>query len=566
MLATANSDVDLNDCELPGISVPARCGKYQVYENRTAAAGRKISLRVVVIPATGDERQSDPVVFFNGGPGGSTVSMAQGMVGMRAADLERRDFVFIDYRGTGESNPLFCPYQKERQRGIAAALESFLPVDQIDECYAALSAEADLSQYNTPMIVDDVAEVVQALGYGQVNLWGGSYGTRAVQVFMRRHPQLVRTAVMEGVTPTDARVPVTFAHDAQAALDGWLRECADDPACRQAFPDPAADLATVLKALDAGPKQAQVSDPQSGDPATLALTRNAMVQTLRYMLYNSMSALEIPAYLNAAANDNWQPLAQSAYTVGSFLTGSMPDGIYLSVTCPEDVSRIGPNAVAIQRGFLGAFRLHQQLGACAKWYKQPMPASFYRPVESSIPTLIFSGEHDPVTPARFADGVQEFLVNSRHVIVPHGGHSWFGLQDVECLGALQSQFLDSATLDGLEVDACLNTIQRPPFMLSIPTDEVIELSSDQLQAFSGHYHDDQGGFSIDISVSDNALIATIGEDRLQLRPVTPTRFKVEGMPPGNYVEFPEVDGQQRLHILRSGVIQQELSKGAEDRK
>ena len=42
------------------------------------------------------------------------------------------DFLLVDYRGTGKSNPLFCPYQEEMQQGISEALETFLPVDLLD--------------------------------------------------------------------------------------------------------------------------------------------------------------------------------------------------------------------------------------------------------------------------------------------------------------------------------------------------------------------------------------------------------------------------------------------------
>src|SRR3954465_7642374 len=63
----------LGACSDPALPKDARCGTYQVFENRAAKKGRKISLRVVVLPALGKDRLPDPVVFFSGGPGESSV-------------------------------------------------------------------------------------------------------------------------------------------------------------------------------------------------------------------------------------------------------------------------------------------------------------------------------------------------------------------------------------------------------------------------------------------------------------------------------------------------------------
>src|SRR4051812_45943980 len=65
------SKLVLSDCQLPGGQIKAKCGTYEVYENRAAKKGRKISLKIVLIPATGDKREPEPLAYFAGGPGGS---------------------------------------------------------------------------------------------------------------------------------------------------------------------------------------------------------------------------------------------------------------------------------------------------------------------------------------------------------------------------------------------------------------------------------------------------------------------------------------------------------------
>src|SRR5262245_3896839 len=56
----------LEPCRLPGWTEDVRCGRYEVYENRAAKTGRKISLRIVVAPALSERAAPDPVFYFAG--------------------------------------------------------------------------------------------------------------------------------------------------------------------------------------------------------------------------------------------------------------------------------------------------------------------------------------------------------------------------------------------------------------------------------------------------------------------------------------------------------------------
>jgi pimeloyl-ACP methyl ester carboxylesterase len=58
----------------------------------------------VIIPATGRPRAPDPVVYFAGGPGGSTVQDIPDELPDLLPLNVHRDLVFIEQRGTGESN------------------------------------------------------------------------------------------------------------------------------------------------------------------------------------------------------------------------------------------------------------------------------------------------------------------------------------------------------------------------------------------------------------------------------------------------------------------------------
>src|SRR5580698_8807523 len=59
----------LTPCLIAGVRQVAQCGTILVYENRTTRTGRRIPLRVVVLPARRTPATRDPVVFLTGGPG-----------------------------------------------------------------------------------------------------------------------------------------------------------------------------------------------------------------------------------------------------------------------------------------------------------------------------------------------------------------------------------------------------------------------------------------------------------------------------------------------------------------
>ena len=109
--------------------------------------------------------------------------------------------------------------------------------------------------------------------------------------------------------------------------------------------------------------------------------------------------------------------------------------------------------------FLGegfADRLHE---SCAAWPAGTVPDGYHDPVSSEVPTLILSGEADPVTPSEFGDVVAAGLPNSLHLVFPDQGH---GQTSTPCGAALVSAFLDAGAPDGLDA-SCVTSAARPPF-------------------------------------------------------------------------------------------------------
>jgi len=451
----------LAPCQLPGVAAPARCGSYEVYEDRAARTGRKISLRVAVLPARSARPAPDPLFIVVGGPGQGAVTLAAPLAQIFGEVLGGRDVVLVDQRGTGASHPLDCklPGSDDDPQGYFGDM---LPVEAVRACRARL--DADPALYTTPIAMDDLDDVRAGLGYDKINLYGSSYGTRAVLVYMRSHPEHVRSAVLRGIVPTNMRTPLFYARDTQRALELLFAECKADPACHGAYPDLAAQWQAVQERLAQGPAEVDVELPgAAGRRAHLRLSRDEFNEAIRFRLYSEESN-QIPRFIARAFAGDFADIARLALRQRRLAAqgGLLSVGLYLSVTCSEDVAFIDPaEARRLAAGtFLGTYRVDQQVKACEAWPRGKLPADYLEDVVSSAPTLLISGVRDPVAPPSWGEQVARHLTRATHLVLPQGFH---GLPD-PCVTRLMNAFLIQGGPRGLDT-SCVQEVRVPPFLL-----------------------------------------------------------------------------------------------------
>jgi pimeloyl-ACP methyl ester carboxylesterase len=455
--------IALTDCEVQGLG-KAKCGTVEVYENRATRKGRMISLNILVLPATGDKREPDPFVYFAGGPGSAATEDASGIAGAFAQIREHRDLLFVDQRGTGKSHPLNCDFYNPAD--LQSYLGYFFPLEDIRKCRPQLEPNADLKLYTTDIAIDDMDEVRAALGYEQLNLFGGSYGTRAALTYLKRYPKRVRTAILQGVAPANEYMPSDFPLGMERALQGVIAECAADEPCHKAFPNLKDEAQSVLTQLMKGPVEVEVEKPNSKDRAKVKLNRDLAAEAIRYMLYSPVPASRVPLFIHLAAEGNFVPLAQAAIDYWINIVGSGGNGMYLSVTCAEDLPWIKPGEGERMAAntFLGDYRLRQQREACALWPRATIKPDYAEPVRADVPVLILTGEWDPVTPPSNGDAVAKTLTNSLHIVVPHGAHGLGGLENIGCILRITAEFVERGTSKGIDT-GCVKTIRRRGFAL-----------------------------------------------------------------------------------------------------
>ena len=451
--------IELGPCPSEIGIAGAECGTLEVFENRDTNTGRKIALNIAVLPAFSHNPEPDPLFAFAGGPGAGSTELADMANSAMRRIREKRDIVLVDQRGTGKSNPLDCELIDPDSTLFVADSEQ-LVLEQLRQCLDEF--DADVRLYTTPIAMDDIDDVRQALGYERINLWGGSYGTRAALIYMRRHPQHVRAVILDGLAPTAIALPLNMGIDAQRALDLLQEACAADLACKEAFGDIGAKFDAVLTRLESGPIWTHIEHPRTGDSIEVPVNRFAVAAVVRGSLYSAEQSAVLPLVIERAYQGDFGPLAALSEPFAK-IEEKMSAGLLYSVLCSEDVTRTAPeDRPTMPDSFFGPFALDLFDKVCAFWPRGELPAAYYEPVATDHSTLVLSGNLDPVTPPRWGEETSRHLKNARHIVVPGVGH---GATHYGCVPQLMAEFIDTGHADNLDV-SCVEELRRPPFFHS----------------------------------------------------------------------------------------------------
>ena len=448
----------LSPCRLPGVDGRLRCGTLQVFEDRAAKTGRKLTLHVAVMPALAPSPAPDPVFILAGGPGQAASDIAPIIAATFTRVNRDRDLVFVDQRGTGLSHKLAC--EPDATLSLNESLHSDLSKEEMLRCVKSLEKDADLGLYTTPLAMDDLDDVRAALGYQTINLWGGSYGTRAALVYARRHPDHLRAMVLDGVAPMSLYLPLDMARDADRALKLLFADCRAQKSCDKAWPNLQPRFEALLEKLERTPAQVTLPDPRTGAPTPLTVDRETFVRSLRGQLYDPTASTLIPLTIDAATKGDFRPFAAEASSTDLKLA----TGMLLSVVCTEDLPFTPEPALeAASKGTFGGMAVAQMfLDGCAHWPRGTLPKGYRDPVHSNAPTLLLSGTLDPVTPPRWAKDAARTLPHSLAVTVPATGH---GTLAHACVRKLIEQFYKKGSVDGLR-SPCAEDTARPPFLIN----------------------------------------------------------------------------------------------------
>jgi pimeloyl-ACP methyl ester carboxylesterase len=453
-----------------------RCGVLIVRLDRQRTDSPIIKLAVVILKTPSAHPAPDPVIFLSGGPGESPLTDFAPLFTPPGLNyyLNNRDLVIFDPRGVGGySQPsLDCPELRDAAYG---ALGQNLAIDQYNALYTAALMQCharlvkvgiNLSLFTTAATAADVHDLIQALGYQQVNLYGGSYGTRLGLEIMRAYPEHIRSVVLDSTLPPQVDLFTSVPPSATRSFQTLFHACAADAGCSSRYPQLEATLYRLIDTLNAQPLTLQgVQDPFSGKSYTVVLNGWRLVELLFLSLYATDLLPKFPAAIFQAQRGDATLLTQF-YNEVEFTEDAISRGMWYSVECNEDAPfATAQDVAAAQQTFAPAiraadlFHLQTRLGVCQFWGAQPAAQSEKQAVTSAIPTLILEGEYDPITPPANGDLAAKTLSHSTTLLFPGTGHGIaFGAQ---CPNSIVQAFANDPTRQ--PDTSCIAQMGEPAF-------------------------------------------------------------------------------------------------------
>jgi len=387
-----------------------------------------------------------PVVFLQGGPGVGSVGQAKFFVG------GSHDVLFVDQRGTGYSTPrLDCPEVDELwEAQFSDDPDVRLADTALTGAYATCgrrlqNAGIDFDQFNTRSAATDIELIRQLFQYEQWSIWGISYGTRLGLTLMRDHPDGIRAAVLDSVVPFEIDFFATIPENAIRAITA-LDEACDDTQCAEDHGDFLSTLSELVVELDENPVVVTAIRPANGNEFPFRVDGEMLIDLVFTQLYSTQSLLALPRQIDRAGLGGVNEL------VAAFVTGRDPTqfdlsvGLYYTTWCREEFPFYDEStddqllqdleadfgtavADALSNDGIGRF--------CDIFDVEPAPLDEDQPISSPIPTLVFAGAFDPITPPAWSQQVADALPNSTYVEMANHGHG----MATQCPVSIRVQFL-----------------------------------------------------------------------------------------------------------------------------
>jgi pimeloyl-ACP methyl ester carboxylesterase len=179
-----------------------------------------------------------------------------------------------------------------------------------------------------------------------------------------------------------------------------------------------------------------------------------------------MQASLLPALIHQAAHGSLRPLASQSVMNARQIGDQLANGMQYSVICSEDepyFAAANIDRAALAKTYQGTEQLDTLREICKVWPKGPVDADLHSPLQSDIPTLLLSGEADPVTPPADAERAALGLTRHRHLVLKGEGHVQLA---AGCMPRLMAEFLQSGAPESVDA-TCLEHHAPEPFFLSM---------------------------------------------------------------------------------------------------
>ena len=417
------------------------CGWVTVAREHGATDGKAIRLWTARVRATGTDRREDPILYINGGPGVATVDEILPYLDeskTMALLRQGREVILFDQRGSGRSEEALCPDLAKslnaiERAGLTPADEDSRSRAEYIKCRAALQQKGlDLEAYTTSATVSDIDSIRRAFGIAKWNLAAISYGSLVALHAMRTAPETIRSVILNSPYPPNSVTWAEQASSAAAAYTAIGRECSSQPKCRARFGEIVPKLEATLARLERSPLK---------DGKNLINGRQ-FASALWPLAVRSSTVKLVPLAIDRAHSGDNETIKKmvAMFAGGDSFGGFSPEQTF-AINCHESgrTTEWFARARALYPSLVSAAPDDGWDNLCEAFRPGFADPSFFAPVASAIPTLIYAGSLDPATPTVDAYQAMRFLTRATLVEVRGAAHG--PIVADECTRGIATAFL-----------------------------------------------------------------------------------------------------------------------------
>jgi pimeloyl-ACP methyl ester carboxylesterase len=407
-------------------------GKFTVPENWENPQGKKIQIAIAKLKNTSNKSNAEAMVMVEGGPGESSTESI--WIWLNNPLRKNYDIILVDARGTGASQPRLCPnlgteFFKILAKNQSPEEDEKQKTDAAMQCRRNLIANnIDISQYHSKAIGQDLHALKEHFKYTQWNVYGVSYGTYVAQEYAKEYPNDVRALILDSPIAELDKYYTQNTSNYIRSLDKLFSICDNSPECKATYPALEATYYATIEKLKQNPITVPVDKTiiPSGE-----FTYNAedFKVAIHQALYQYKLIEVLPMLIYQFHDGNVDALSALVTAFSGAL--NLDYGLYYCVTCNETIPNNSFGAyqqdVSKQKSLQEGLSFYRSdFLVCDQWNagQQLMEQSVDSiPKVINIPTLVYSGGFDPITPSTNAIKLVKELPNAQWIEGKAFGHA-----------------------------------------------------------------------------------------------------------------------------------------------
>jgi pimeloyl-ACP methyl ester carboxylesterase len=379
------------------------------------------------------------IVAVEGGPGYATTASRDYYLDLFTPLRDTHQLLLVDNRGTGRSAAINCPELQSYEGNY---------VRNVRLCTEQLGRNSDV--WGTAFAVADMVAVLDRLGIAAVDLYGDSYGSFFAQAFAVRHPDRLRTVVLDATYPVADQNPL-YPDLNRAIVRAFKLVCQRDLGCRALGGSPIRRLRRLADALAARPLTGR-APTADGEMQTIKVGAPMLAYLAAVATYGTPVYRELDA-AGRAYRERGDPLpllriaSEQNVPGGAGPVRDFSEGLYVAAICNDypqlwDIdspraSRQAQYNSALRRlrrtdpDAFAPFTINEWLvspwteyRSCIKWRRPSdwVPPVPQPPTYPDVPVLVLAGDLDSITSAEGARIVAGNFPDSTFVEVANMVH------------------------------------------------------------------------------------------------------------------------------------------------